>query len=213
MKSHLCLSAIFAMTLLRAAAEPNPVEATMFPPEFLFSQREALGLDETQLQALKAVVEDAQPRFEALKGPMQEKSTALQAALQQAKPDLDQTVEKLREVLKQEAEIKTLQLRTMLALRNSLTEAQFEKARQLKQQMMQAAGNNDPHMGLPERLGKKFEQLKTAMQERAFEGAPPEEIVKQVGEIQHLAQEGQPLEAERRIDLLIIQLREGKTKR
>ena len=215
MKNHLCLSALFAITLLRAtAAEPNPVEASMFPPEFLFSQREALGLDETQLKTMQAVIQDVQPKFEKHKTEMQEKAAALQEALRQAKPDLDQTEEKLRAVLAQEAELKTLQLRTMLALRNTLTEAQIDKARQLRQQMAssQTPGNGDPRMGLPERLGKKFEQLKIAMQERAFEGQPPEEIVKQVGEIQHLAQEGQPLEAERRIDLLITQLREGKPK-
>lgn len=215
MKSYLCLTAIFAITLLRAVAEPNPVESELFPPDFLMAQREALGLNETQLQDIQAIVQDVQPKFETLKGQLEERGKAFHEALHQAKADTSQAEEKLRALLTQENEMKVLQVRLMLNLRSKLTPEQVEKARQLRQQQQQpqpGTAGSDPRIGLPERLGKKFEQLKTAMQERAFGGAPPEEIVKQVGEIQRLAQEGQPLEAERRIDLLIGQLREGKKK-
>lgn len=195
----------------RNTPRPNPIESELFPPDFLLAQREALGLNENQLQDIQAIVQDVQPKFETLKGQFEERAKAFQEALHQAKPDITLTEEKLRTMLAQENEIKLLQVRLMLDLRGKLTAEQVDKARQLRQQQPQAAAN-DPRQGLPERLQKKFEQLKTAMQERAFEGAPPEEIVKQVGEIQQLAQNGQPLEAERRIDLLISQLREGKKK-
>jgi uncharacterized coiled-coil DUF342 family protein len=99
----------------------------------------------------------------------------------------------------------------MVNLRNELTPEQVEKAHQLRQQQPPQTAA-DPHAGLAERMQKKFAQLKAALQERALSGAPPEEIVKQVGEIQQLAQNGQPLEAERRIDELIAQLREGQKK-
>jgi len=198
--------------LLHATAAPNPIEQELFPPDFLMNQREALGLDETQLHELQATVQEVQPKFETLRGQLEERTRALQAALHEAKPDVAQTEEKLRALLGQENEMKILQIHLMLTLRNKLTAEQVDKARQLRQDPRTQSGGGDPRQGLPERLQKKFEQLKAAVQERAFGGAPPEEIVKQVGEIQHLAQGGQPLEAEHRIDLLLTQLREAKAK-
>jgi hypothetical protein len=174
------------------------------------AQREALGLNENQLQDIQAIMQDVQPKFENLKGQLETRAKAFQEALHQAKPDIAQTEEKLRTMLTQENEMKVLQIHLMLDLRSKLTPEQLDKARQLRAQMQQQAGANDPRQGLPERMQKKFQQLKTALDERAFGGAPPEEIVKQVEEIQQLAQSGQPLEAERRIDQLIIKLREGK---
>jgi Spy/CpxP family protein refolding chaperone len=212
MKIPIHLLALLSFALLPASFAENPLESELFPPDFLFSQREALGLNETQLQDIQAIVQDVQPKFEALKGQLEERSKAFRDALHQAKPDLAQTEDKLRTMLTQENEMKVLQIHLMLTLRSKLTPEQVDKARQLRQQAQPQAAGADPRQGLPERLQKKFQELKAAVEQRAFGGAPPEEIVKQVGEIQNLAQTGQPLEAERRIDQLIIQLRDGKTK-
>ena len=212
MKIALPLFAVSLLTLLHATAAPNAIESELFPPDFLFAQREALGLNETQIQEMQAIMQEVQPKFEGLKGQFEERAKALQDALNQPKPDVAQTEEKLRAFLTQENEMKVLQVRLMLDLRNKLTPEQVEKARQLRPQQPPQTAGGDPRQGLAERLQKKFEQLKVAMQERDVGGAPPEEIVKQVGEIQRLAQEGQPQEAERRIDELIVRLREGKTK-
>jgi len=206
MKSTLSLVAAAVLAFLSTSSAQNPVEAELFPPDFLMAQREALGLSETQLQDIQATMQDIQPKFESLKGQLEERGKAFQEALRQPQPDLAQTEEKLRALLAQENEMKVLQVRLMLGLRSKLTAEQLDKARQLRQQ----AAGKDPHDGVAQRLQKKFEQLRAAIEERAFGGAPPEEIVKEVGEIQKLAQSGQPLEAERQIDQLILKLREGK---
>ncbi|MEP6670877.1 MAG: periplasmic heavy metal sensor [Chthoniobacter sp.] len=212
MKTTLLLITVTLLAFLHPAAAQNPIEGELFPPDFLLAQREAIGLNEKQLQDIQSIVQDVQQKFETLKGQLEERGRAFQEILHQPKPDIAQVEDKLRAMLTQENEMKLLQVHLMLSLRNTLTAEQVDKARQLRQQQPSPTAGKDPREGLPERLGKKFEQLKTAMQERAFEGAPPEEIVKQVGEIQKLAQSGQPLEAERRIDQLIVQLREGKKK-
>jgi len=212
MKTTLLLITAALLAVLPPATAQNPIEGELFPPEFLMAQRETLGLTETQLQEIQGILQEVQQKFETLKGQLEERGKAFQEILHQPKPEIAQAEEKLRAMLTQENEMKILQVHLMLSLRNTLTAEQVDKARQLRHQQSSAAAANDPRQGLAERLGKKFEQLKTAIQERAFEGAPPEEIVKQVGEIQKLAQNGQPLEAERRIDELIVQLREGKKK-
>lgn len=208
MKSLLPFVAALVALLANVSAQ-NPVEAELFPPDFLIAQREALSLSDTQLQDIQAIMQDTQAKFGKLKGTLEERVKAFQEALSHPETDITQTEEKLRNLLAQENETKVLQMRLMLSLRSKLTAEQRAKARQLRQQELQTAGK-DPHDGLPQRMQKKFEQLRTAIEERAFDGAPPEEIVKQVGEIQKLAQSGQPLEAERQIDLLIVNLREGK---
>jgi hypothetical protein len=209
MKSILPLVAAASLAFLSTSSAQNPAEADLFPPDFLMVQREALGLSDTQLQDIQALMQDVQPKFEALKGQLEERGKAFQESVHQPQPDIAQVEEKLRSLLAQENEMKVLQVRLMMSVRSKLTTEQIDKARQLRQQVAQAAGN-DPHDGLAQRMQKKFEQLRTAIEERAFGGAPPEEIVKQVGEIQKLAQGGQPLEAERLIDQLIAKLREGK---
>jgi Spy/CpxP family protein refolding chaperone len=206
MKFTLSLVAATVLAFLSTSSAQNPVEAELFPPDFLMAQREALGLSDAQLQDIQATMQDIQPKFESLKGQLEERGKAFQEALRQPQPDLAQTEEKLRALLAQENEMKVLQVRLMLNLRSKLTAEQLDKARQMRQQ----AAGKDPHDGTAQRLQKKFEQLRTAIEERAFGGAPPEEIVKQVGEIQKLAQNGHPLEAERQIDQLILKLREGK---
>jgi Spy/CpxP family protein refolding chaperone len=213
MKTTLLPITIALVAFLHTAAAQNPIENELFPPDFLMAQREALGLNENQLQDIQAIVQDVQPKFETLRGQLEERVKAFQEVLHQPKPDVGQVEEKLRSMLTQENEMKLLQVRLMLDLRSKLATEQVDKARQLlRQQQLTSAAANDPRQGLPERLQKKFEQLKAAVEDRAFGGALPDEIVKEVGEIQKLAQNGQPLEAERRIDQLIVQLREGKKK-
>jgi hypothetical protein len=212
MKTILSFLAAAALSCLPSALAQNPLESELFPPDFLMNQREVLGLNETQLQDIQAIVQELQPKFESLKGKLEERAKAFEEALHQAKPDIEQTEERLRAMLTQENEMKLLQVHLMLTVRGKLTAEQVEKARQLRTEMQQQASAKDPRQGLAERLQKKFQQLKEAVQERASGGEPSEEIKKEVGEIQRLAQNGQPLEAEHRIDELIAKLREGAKK-
>jgi Spy/CpxP family protein refolding chaperone len=209
MKTPLRLLAILVLACAPAIAEPNPIEGELFPPDFLFSQREALGLSDTQIQDLQAIVQDVQPKFESLKSQLEERGKAFQEALHQPKPDIDQTEEKLRAMLTQENQMKLLQVRLMLTLRSKLTPEQVEKARQLRPHSV-ASGN--PNAGLAQRLQAKFEKLKAAVEARAVGGQPPEEIVAKAREIQQLVQNGKPQEAEHELDALLATLGEAKAK-
>jgi len=212
MKTALSLLTAALLAVLHSASAENPLESELFPPDFLLNQRETLGLNESQLQDIQAIVQDVQPKFENLKGQLEDRAKAFQEALHQAKPDVALTEDKLRAMLTQENEMKLLQVHLMLTLRSKLTPEQVDKARQLRAQMPQQAAANDPREGLPERLQKKFQQLKAAVEEKAAGGAPPDGIVKQVGAIQQLVQQGKPLEAERQLDQLLSELRDGRKK-
>ncbi len=212
MKTILSLLSAALLVFLPSAPAQNPLEGELFPPDFLMAQREALGLNESQVQDIQAIVQEMQPKFESLKGQFEERTKAFQEALHQAKPEIATAEEKLRAMLTQENEMKLLQVHLMLSLRSKLTPEQVDKARQLRTQALQQGAANDPRQGMAERLQKKFQDLKAAVEERAAGGAPPEEIVKKAEEIQQLVHSGQPLEAERRLDQLLNELREGKKK-
>ena len=227
MKTTSCLSAFFALTLLHASAAPNPVESELFPPDFLFSQHEALGLNETQIQDMQATVRDAAPKFESMKSQLEERAKAFQDAIHQDKPDITQADDKLHSMLLQENEMKQLQMHVMLTLRSKLTPDQVAKARALRAQSTSggsapgasasspssSSANPDPTNGLRERLQAKFEQLKTAVQaEASATGQPPEDIVTKAHEIQQLVQTGKPEEAEKELDALLATLSATKAK-
>jgi Spy/CpxP family protein refolding chaperone len=207
MKTVLCFVAILNLVCARVLAEPvaenaNPFEMELFPPEFLISQHEALGLTETQLQDLQAVMQDTQPKFESLKGELEERAKALKDALHQTKPDIAQTEEKLRTMLSKENEMKLLQVHLMLTLRDKLTPEQVEKARQLRPHFNNAGATDD----LRKRLQAKFEKLRDIIEARAAGGAPPEDIVAKAREIQELMQSGKPFDAEKKLDALLSSL-------
>jgi Spy/CpxP family protein refolding chaperone len=213
MKTVLCFVAILTLVCSHVLAEPaaenaNPIEMELFPPEFLFSQREALGLSDDQLQQFQAVMQDTQPKFESLKGEMDERLKALKDALHQTKPDIAQTEEKLRTMLAKENEMKLLQVHLMLTLRDKLTPEQVEKARQLRPRF----SNTNATDAMRERLQAKFEKLRSIVESRAAGGQPPEEIVAKAQEIQQLLQSGKPVDAEKQLDALLSSLAEPKAK-
>jgi Spy/CpxP family protein refolding chaperone len=211
LKRILLLAASALLVLPYRAAADIPIESELFPPDFLLREREALGLSETQAQEIQKIVEDVQPRFESLKGQLEDKAKAFRDVLHQPQPEVAQAQEKLRAMLGQENEMKLLQVTLMLTLRNKLTAEQVEKARQLRAQEPRAnTAGKDPREGLPERLGKKFEQLRAAIEKRAAGGVPPDDLMPRVREIQTMAQGGRPLEAEQRIDQLLSELSEKK---
>jgi hypothetical protein len=219
MKRTIHLIAALAFALLRTASAQSPIEAEMLPPDFLISQREALGLEESQVQAIQAVIQEVGPQFEKHKQVLEERTRAVQEALHQPKQDIDQTMEKVRALVTQENEMKLLQMRTMLTLRSKLTPEQLEKARPMRmhqmQQMMAARAAGGPGGGNPggeahQRLQHKFEQLHKIIQERAAGGQPPEEIVKRAQEVHQLVQAGKLEEAERMLSEILEQLRKDQ---
>jgi hypothetical protein len=220
MKHILCVLALLAASAASTLpASPdnksgnppaNPIEQELFPPDFLFAQREALGLSEAQLQELQTIVQNAAPKFEDLKGLLEVRTKALHEALLESKPDIAQTDEKLRAMLAQENQMKIFQVHLLLTLREKLTGEQVQKARQLRPQF--TPGSTNPADGLAERLQGKFQKLRTLIEARAANGQPPEDIVSKARDIQQLVQNGKPLEAERKLDELLSTLAPEKAR-
>ena len=208
----LLLPAAAAILSAAPAKAQNPVESQLFPPDFLISQRDALGLSDDQLQQLQSIVKEVQPKYEALKSKMEPEAAALRDALGQTKPDAADAEGKLRTLLTDENEMKLLQLRLMLSLRDNLTTEQVDKARELRKKVQAKNSAGDMKQVLMEHLQNKFRELKTALDDRDFGNESPQDVAAAVGEIQRLAKGGDPLEAEKQIDNLLTKMRGAKPK-
>jgi Spy/CpxP family protein refolding chaperone len=209
MKKLFAFFAVLGLWLARAAAAPEGLEAEIFPPEFLNAHREAIGLSEAQIQAIGATVQEAEASFQQHKSQLDDRAKALQEVLRQPQPEAAQAEEKLRALLAQENEIKVAHLRIMLKVRSQLTAEQLTKARAVRDQLVaQAASESE----VRERLQKKLQQLRTAVEARATGGQVPQEIVDRAGQIQQLLRDGKVPEAERQLDELLGQVTGEKPK-
>ena len=209
MKRFLPLLALIALYLAPMKAAAQELDAEIFPPEFLFAQREALGLSDAQLQAMDAAMQAVRGDFEKLKGQLDERAKALQEVLHQPQPGAKQAEEKLRALLAQESEVKLLHMLTMLKVRSQLTPEQLEKARQLHSQ---AAAQATADAGQRDRIQHKLEQLRDVAKARTETGELPPDTMERARQIQQMLMDNKGAEAEHELDELLSKIGEAKPK-
>src|SRR5687767_6267057 len=108
MKKLAALFALLSLAVARVGVAAEGLDAELLPPEFLFTQRDALGLSDAQLQAIKEAMERARGDFEKHKAQVDERAHALKEILRQPDPDVAQVEEKLRALLIKETDVKLL---------------------------------------------------------------------------------------------------------
>ncbi len=205
MKRFFPLLALLCLCLAPAAIAAEALDAELFPPEFLIAQRDAIGLTDTQLQAMDATMQAARGDFEKLKAQLDERARALQEVLHQSQPDAKQAEEKLRALLAEENEVKLLHMLTMIKLRSQLTPEQLEKARSLHSQLVAGA---TAEAGQRDRIQHKLEQLRDATKARADSGDLPPETMERARQIQQMLMDNKGAEAEHEIDELLKKIGE-----
>lgn len=195
--------------VLPAFAATDAVDAELFPAEFLYKQREAIGVTDDQIRAIGEIMKQYQPVFTEAKRQLDEAVAAMQKLLRIDQPDEAQTEEKMHAVLDCEGEIKMLQLRMLLAIRGELSAEQLGKARQLRDQLI---ARNAAETSRHERVEKKLEQIREAIKKQAPDGNVPTEIVARAKGIYELLSAGKEADAEKQIDELLNLLGGDKAK-
>lgn len=205
-RSKLCLLVALAAAITHtASAAPNPIESELFPPEFLQANAAVLEISETQMNEVKEIMTGAQPRFESFRSDMESRMIALRDALQKETPDAAAVEEKLRAVVGLEADVKALQMRTMLAVRAKLNATQVSKARELRQKQLSAQGDTTR-----DRLREKFERMKALVEKEIQSGKDAAPYVERGEKIKAVAGAGKMKEAEAMLDETIASLSEKK---
>ncbi len=126
---------IFGILLLSFSAamaqqpQPDPFAGNLFPPELIMQHQQTLGLGEEQKNFLKAELRKLQTRLTELQWDLQEEVEKLAALMKQDHADEAQTLAQLDKVLGLEREIKRMHIGLLIRVKNKLTAEQQARLR------------------------------------------------------------------------------------
>ncbi len=116
----------------RAEAASDEVRAQVFSPEFIMENRRIIALNERQRDQMIADLQRLQAQLTAQQLRMEDAREALIAAMRAHPAAEARVLAALDEVLGNEREVKRLQLRALLRLRDSLTPTQRARLTELR---------------------------------------------------------------------------------
>src|SRR5262249_5857251 len=126
------ISLLLLCTTLQAQQQPNdPLGDSLFPPELVMQNQQAIGLSEEQKNTLKADLRKAQQRFIELQWQLQDETEKLVALIKQDRVDEQQTLAQLDKVLAAERDIKRAQFSLLIQIKNHLTPEQRARLQEI----------------------------------------------------------------------------------
>jgi len=172
------------------------------PFDFYPRHRDELGLSDEQTREMQRLSDQMRDSAVALEAERRERTKALQEAMGRDFIDPKMAMELFEAVLKVENELKALQFRNGIAMRNLLTPAQTAKLLPL--------ATKDKASGIAATSGvldQKLDQLRAEIRKRTNGGEPTREVVARVERIEQLARQGRVAEARTQIDEMLRDLR------
>ena len=111
---------------------PDPIGQNLFPPDFVIAHGGAIGLNDTQRNAIESAAINAQTQSMKLQFRIQESMSALGSLLAQPRVDESRVMTQLDQELELERQMKHAQLGLMIQVKNILTAEQQAKLQRLK---------------------------------------------------------------------------------
>jgi Spy/CpxP family protein refolding chaperone len=197
-------SAIFASPAYAGEPSSDPVATKVIfvPFDFYPRHRDELGLNDEQTREMQRLSDQVRDSAVALEAERRERTKALQDAMAHDPIDPRNAMELFEAVVKVENELKALQFRNGIAMRNLLTPAQIAKLSPL--------ATKDKASGIATTSGvldEKLQQLRAEIGKRSHGGEPTREVVARVEQIEQLARQGRVAEAKTQIDEMLRDLR------
>jgi ParB-like chromosome segregation protein Spo0J len=160
------------------AQKPDPLGESLFPPELILQQSEAIGLTEEQKGSLMSELQAAQDRFAEMHEKLQAASDALAALLKKQRVAEAEALAQFDKVLQAERDIKRAHLALVLSLKNKLSAEQQAKLQAIKIKMQEAAQAEEAKAAArarnratpPARLPQKMEKLQAGVKRLQEEG-------------------------------------------
>lgn len=122
----------FSAAMAQQPPQTDPFAGNLFPPEMIMQHQQTLGLSEEQKNFLKAETRKLQTRLTELQWDLQEEVERLAALMKQDQVDEAQTLSQLDKVLSLEREIKRLHIGLLIRVKNKLTAEQQAKLREIQ---------------------------------------------------------------------------------
>jgi Spy/CpxP family protein refolding chaperone len=111
--------------------QPGPFERYLFPPELIMQHQNAIGLTSEQQTALREEMQKMMAQFTDLQWQQSAETEALTALVAKEKPDEKEVLTQLDKLLNIENQIKRLQTRMLVRIKNQLTPEQQAQLRSL----------------------------------------------------------------------------------
>jgi len=184
------------------SSDPAAAKVIFVPFDFYPRHRDELGLNNEQTREMQRLSDQMRDSAVALEAERRERTKALQEAMTRDSIDPKIAMDLFESVLKVENELKALQFRNGIAMRNLLTPAQIAK--------LQPLATKDKASGIAATAGvldQKLEQLRAEIHKRSHGGEPAREVVARVEQIEQLARQGRVTEAKTQIDEMLRDLR------
>jgi Spy/CpxP family protein refolding chaperone len=126
------------------------MERFLFPPELVMRHQGEIGLQDSQRATLSSAMQQAQAKFVDTQWKLSAEGEKLSRLLQSPSVDETQVLEQVDRILALEREMKRAQMTLMLRVKNTLTAAQQDKLRQLREGELGARGNEGRRPEEPE---------------------------------------------------------------
>lgn len=193
---HLVLSLFISATAAVAGPE-QLLNAGLLSPEIIQQIKPELGLTAEQESKMTALITEAKAKGSGAESALKEQQKTLQQMLRDPSTTVDAASDMLGKVLASEGEVKQLQLRTLLALRDVLTPEQQKKAVKLTLASKAVSAKAD----LQSTVMAKANKLRAAVD--ALTEKPTEAMAYRGQEIETMIKSGDWTSADAALDSLI----------
>jgi Spy/CpxP family protein refolding chaperone len=192
---HLALTLLLTAATAFAAPE-DLLKAGLLSPEIIQKIKPELELTAEQESKMTAIVSEAREKGSSVESAFKEKQKTLHQMLHDPSTTADDASAVLTKVLASEGEVKQLQLRTLIALRDVLTPEQQKKAAKLSLSKAVVQSTD-----LEARVKAKANKLRAAVE--AIAEKPTEAMAYRGQEIETMIKNGDWTSADAALDVLI----------
>ena len=184
---------------------PDPIMETLFPPELIMHNAEAINLTDEQREKLEAEMQKAHERFEEMHAKLDKQRESTASLLKKERVNESAALAQFEKVLDQEREIRRAQLALMVSLKNKLTREQQTKLEEIKKDMPRpevAERRPGPPPGKPPpaSLREKMKKVHAGVKKLEDEGGDASSIGEIMQELKPLMDEGKFKQAEELLD-------------
>ena len=112
--------------------QADPFARFLFPPELVMQHQGQIGLQESQRAALQSAIQEAQSTMLRMQFALAAEAEKLTKLLEPPRLDEKDVVAQVDRILSMERDVKRAQVTLMVRIKNTLTEEQQAKLRQLR---------------------------------------------------------------------------------
>ena len=131
----ICLSLLSSVAMAQdTSAKKDVFKGKLFAPNIILEHQDELGLTKEQFTAIRAAVVEVQANVAGYEWDLREAYMQTLASLDESPVDEDKVLQSVEAALLAENEVKKLQVRMLIKLRNLLTDEQIEFLKAQRQQ-------------------------------------------------------------------------------